>query len=67
VHGGGDGQVRDAPARIVARVPGAAAKTEMHQGFGPALDHRERGGRAATRAPLRRAGSPPPMHEAPHL
>ncbi|KHN33789.1 hypothetical protein glysoja_013795 [Glycine soja] len=35
VNGGGDGQVRDAPSCITARV-------EVHQGFDLALAHRQR-------------------------
>lgn len=66
VHGGRDGQVRDAPAGAVARVHGAAAEAEVHQGAGAEADHGERGGRAATCEALRRTGSPPPLHEPPH-
>ena len=65
MHGGGHGQVRNPPSSIVARVFGAAAEAEVHQGTGPALEHGERGGRVATLSALRRTGSLPQVREAP--
>jgi len=66
MHGGGYGQVRNAPSGTVACLHGEAAEAALHQGTRGPRQYGERSGRVATVAPLRRTGSLPQVRQAPH-